>query len=102
VGDNRRYAGYRNLYRRLRKKTMRVTVKFFTYYRSIAGTDRLTVDISDDANVAELVEKLRSQFDSPSFTLERAMPLVNKKRAIPETVLKEGDEVLLLHLMSGG
>jgi molybdopterin converting factor small subunit len=102
VGDNRRYAGHRNLYRRLRKKIMRVTVKFFTYYRSIAGTDRVTVDISDDANVAELVEKLRSQFNSPSFTLERAMPLVNKKRAIPETVLKEGDEVLLLHLMSGG
>ena len=81
---------------------MRVTVKFFTYYRSITGTDRLVVDISDAATVAELVEKLRSQFDSSSFTLERAMPLVNEKRAIPETVLKEGDEVLLLHLMSGG
>lgn len=81
---------------------MRIIVKFFTYYRSIAGTDRLAVDLSDNVTVAELVEKLRSQFDNPSFTLEKAMPLVNKKRAIPETVLKDGDEVLLLHLMSGG
>jgi molybdopterin converting factor small subunit len=102
VGDNRLYVVHRKLYRRLRRKTMHITVKFFTYYRSITGTDRLTVDISDGANIDELVERLRSQFDSPSFTLERAMPLVNKKRATPQTVLKEGDEVLLLHLMSGG
>jgi molybdopterin converting factor small subunit len=81
---------------------MRVTVTLFTYYRRIAGTDQLTVDLSDDATVAELVEKLRIQFDNPSFTLERSIPMVNRTRVMPETALKEGDEVLLLHLMSGG
>ena len=81
---------------------MHVTVKFFSHYRERAGTDRLGVDLSAGATVSELVQKLSEELKSPTLANEPVILMVNHKHALPETGLKNGDEVLFLPLLSGG
>jgi molybdopterin converting factor small subunit len=81
---------------------MHVTVKFFSYYREMAGTDRLTVDVAEDATVGQLVHVLSEELQSPTLSQEPVILMVNHRHALPETRLEDGDEILFLPLLSGG
>ena len=81
---------------------MKVTVKFFAHFRNLAGTDMLPVTLPEGANIAALVATLAEQLDQPSLRTERALFIVNQTNATPQTVLQDGDEVLMLHLLGGG
>jgi len=81
---------------------MKVTVKLFAHLRSIAGTDQLRVDLVKGATVAELLDHLSKTIDSPALTDNSTSVMVNQKNAGPETMLKDGDEVLLLPIIGGG
>ena len=81
---------------------MQVIVKFFSFFRPITGTDRLSVDLVEGATLAELLNLLSEKFDSPSLASHPAIMMVNHKNALPETILREGDDVLLLPLLGGG
>ena len=81
---------------------MEVTVKLFAHLRTIAGTDRLRVDLDEGATVAELLDHLSKTIDSPALTDNSASVMVDQKNAGPETILKDGDEVLLLPIIGGG
>jgi MoaD family protein len=81
---------------------MKVTVKLFAHLRSIAGTDQLRVDLDEGATVAELLDHLGRTIDSPALTDNSTSVMVDQKNAERETVLKDGDEVLLLPIIGGG
>ena len=81
---------------------MQVTVKFFSFFRHIAGIDQLSVDLPEGSALAELLNALSEKFGSPSFITEKAVIMVNHKNAFPETILKDGDDILLLPLLGGG
>ena len=81
---------------------MQVTVKFFSFFRHIAGTDQLSIDLPEGATLAGLLNALREKLDSPSLTNEGVIMMVNHKNASPETILREGDDVLLLPILGGG
>ena len=83
-------------------QTMQVNVKFFSYLRQITGTDQLSVDLAEKATVADLLKSLNEKFDGLSIKDERTSIMVNHKNVFPHTILKEGDQVLLLPIMEGG
>ena len=81
---------------------MQVTVKLFSYFRQIAGTDQLALDLVEGATVADLLELLSEKLDSTALTGKSASLMINQKNAAPETTLTDGDEVLLLPIVGGG
>ena len=81
---------------------MEVTVKLFAHLRTIAGSDRLCVDLDEGATVSELLDHLSKTIDSPALTDDSASVMVDQKNAERETILKDGDEVLLLPIIGGG
>ena len=81
---------------------MEVTVKLFAHLRIIAGTDQLRVDLDEGAKVADLLDALSKKLDSPALTDNSASVMIDQKNAGPETILKDGDEVLLLPIIGGG
>jgi MoaD family protein len=81
---------------------MKVTVKLFAHLRSIAGTDQLRVDLVEGATVSELLDHLSKTIDNPALTDNSASVMVDQKNAERETILKDGDEVLLLPIIGGG
>ncbi len=81
---------------------MQVTVKFFSYLRQITGTDQISVELTEMTTVADLVKRLEEKFDGLSIKDEQTSIMVNHKIVSPHTILKEGDQVLLLPIMEGG
>jgi molybdopterin converting factor small subunit len=81
---------------------MKVTVKFLAHFKNLAGTDTLGVTLPEGANIAALVATLAEQLNQPALRNERALFIVNQTNSTPETVLQDGDEVLMLHLIGGG
>ena len=81
---------------------MQVTVKFFSYFGQIVGTDRLSVDLADGALVEDLLNLLSLQFDNPVLKNEQVVILINQKHASLQSILNENDHVLLLPVLGGG
>ena len=81
---------------------MHVTVKFFSYLQPITGTDQISVDLADRAMVSELINSLSEKYNSLALKNDQISVMVNHKIVFPHTILKEGDQVLLLPIMEGG
>jgi molybdopterin synthase sulfur carrier subunit len=81
---------------------MEVTVKLFAHLRNIAGTNQLRVDLVEGATVADLLDNLSKTIDSPALTDNSTSVMIDHKNAGPETILMDGDEVLLLPIIGGG
>ena len=78
---------------------MRVSVRLFAGLRERAGTDRLDVELSDGATVADLLAVL------PATAVGDPMPCVvavNREYSPGSAVLTAGDEVALVPPVSGG
>ncbi|MGA3086234.1 MAG: MoaD/ThiS family protein [Thermodesulfobacteriota bacterium] len=81
---------------------MIVTVKFFSFLRQIVGVDQVSVNLIDEATVADLLKSLSVTFNSLPLKTEQMAIMVNHKNVFLHTILKEGDQVLLLPIMEGG
>ena len=81
---------------------MQVTIKFFSFFCQIVGTDRLSVDLADGAVVSDLLNSLSNQFDNPLLKNEQVVILINKKNTSLQTILNENDNILLLPVLGGG
>ena len=81
---------------------MRITVKLFSYLRQIAGTDQVSVDLSEPARIEDLLNVLGDQFNDSNFKNDQMAIMVNHKNVFLDTPLKDGDQVLLLPIMDGG
>ena len=81
---------------------MQVTVKFFSFLQSITGQARLSVELPEGTALAELSSSLYRQFDGLAAIEHQTVMLINRQRASPETILRQGDDVLLLPFLGGG
>lgn len=81
---------------------MEVTVKFFSYCRTMAGTDKLSTGLPEGATIADLMDELRRTLGKPDLGKEEITFMVNHKQASLETALKDKDEIALLYIIGGG
>jgi molybdopterin converting factor small subunit len=81
---------------------MQVTVKFFSFFSQIAGTDRLSVDLADGTSVSDLLNYLSIQFDNQLLKNDQVVILINQKQASIQSILNENDYVILLPVLGGG
>jgi molybdopterin converting factor small subunit len=79
-----------------------VTVRFVSSLGALAGTDEASIELPGGATVASLIDALPKRFPALLQVAERAAYLVNARRADRETVLADGDRVLVLQLLGGG
>jgi MoaE-MoaD fusion protein len=80
---------------------MRVSVRLFAGLRERAGTDRLEVELPDDARVADV---LAAMAGTPVGALRarECVVAVNREYANADEPLRAGDEVALVPPVSGG
>jgi molybdopterin converting factor small subunit len=81
---------------------MRVTVKFFSFLQSITGQSRIGIELPEGARLADLTSSLHEQFDPLASVKHQVVTLINHESALPEDVLRDGDEILLLPFLGGG
>lgn len=81
---------------------MKVTVKFFSFLQRITGEARLSIELPERAALSDLVSVLHRQFDGLASVMDQVVLLVNQQSVAPETILREGDDVLLLPFLGGG
>jgi len=79
---------------------MKVKVRLFAHYREIAGLGETTLELPEDARLADAQRALEAAF--PELELSGGMAAVNEELARPETPLHEGDELAFLPPVSGG
>jgi molybdopterin converting factor small subunit len=81
---------------------MNVTVKYFSFLQHITGRFQQSVALPDGARLADLLSSLDGQYDQLASVKHQMVMLVNQQSAIPETVLRDGDDILLLPFLGGG
>lgn len=81
---------------------MRITVKFMSQIRVLAGTGEAVVELPEGGTVAHLFRLLRESFPDIFPLAEQAIIMANHKIVAPETGLQDGDQVMLLQLLGGG
>src|SRR3954470_13564536 len=80
---------------------MRVSVRLFAGLRERAGTDRLEIELPDDARVADVLAAMAS---TPVGALRdrECVVAVNREYASADAPVRAGDEVALVPPVSGG
>jgi sulfur-carrier protein len=81
---------------------MIVRVHLFARAKDLAGTDVLSLDLTANADVAELRRRLAEQVPSLATLLQRSALAVNQEFARDEQKLSADTEIALLPPVSGG
>ena len=81
---------------------MRIDVLFFAAAREKAGTERLSVDLPDGANVADLWRRLGDERPALASILPSCRAAVDEAFMPMTTVLRDGATVAVLPPVSGG
>lgn len=81
---------------------MNITVKILSPLKELAGTGETSVELPDRATITDLLVTLREPFPDLFPAAERAMYMANHKIVSRETVLNDGDQVMLLQPLGGG
>ena len=81
---------------------MRITVKFMSQIRLLAGTGEAVVELPEGATVADLFDQLRESFPAIFPVAEHTVVMANHKIVTSKTALSDGDQVMLLQLLGGG
>lgn len=66
------------------------------------GANDLVIDVGDSTSCAELRSHLRERYPGLVASLEHARFAVNSEFAEDDRVIRAGDEVALIGLVSGG
>ena len=80
---------------------MRVSVRLFAGLRERAGTDRLEVELPEDARVADVLAAMAGTAVGEVRPRE-CVVAVNREYAAPDEPVRAGDEVALVPPVSGG
>jgi len=75
---------------------------FFAQYRDYAGADEISVELPEEASVADLVDRLRARASGLSKLPSRPVVAVNMDYAPLATALRDGDEVAFIPPVAGG
>jgi molybdopterin converting factor subunit 1 len=81
---------------------MKVKVKFFAILRERAGTAEVIKDVPEGSTVADVWAMLQRDYPKLSVPGIRMLYAVNQSYVAPESLLKDGDEVVFIPPVSGG
>ena len=81
---------------------MKVDVKLFAVARELAGCDRVTVELADCANVADLRNGLAIAIPGLAPLLPQIMFAVNSDYASDTTPIPPGADIACIPPVSGG
>ncbi len=81
---------------------MKVNVKFFALYRELVGLRETQADLPQGSTALDLWQLYAASHPQLAPNLPHTKFAVNGQYTTPETVLKEGDEVVFIPPVSGG
>lgn len=81
---------------------MKVTVKLFAGIREAIGRGEVTLDLPNQATVADLEDRLSRDFPVVRVFLPTLVWAVNEDYVVRDHALREGDQVALIPPISGG
>jgi molybdopterin synthase catalytic subunit len=81
---------------------MRVRILFFGMLKDLLVKASDSVEVADGSSVGDMLTEYARGFPQLKEALPSLAVAVNQHYAVPETVLKQGDEVALLPPVSGG
>ncbi|MDJ0735202.1 MAG: molybdopterin converting factor subunit 1 [Nostocaceae cyanobacterium] len=84
------------------KLTITITVKLFAVYQEAYGVSELTLEFPENTSVEAVREYLIKEHPQLSKWRDVTRFGVNFNFAEPDTILQDGDEVVLIPPVSGG
>lgn len=81
---------------------MQIRIRYFASLREIVGMNEENLSMAEGASVTEARALLLERYPRLENALARAVCAVNHQYVSPETVLKEGDEVVFIPPVGGG
>lgn len=82
--------------------TIQVTVKLFAAYQEVYGLPELQFELPAGATVAEVRDRILAERPELAGWRDVTKFGINLEQAEPDTVLQDGDEVVLIPPVSGG
>lgn len=82
--------------------TVKVTVKLFAAYQEAYGSSELTLEFPQNTPVAAVRDRLISEQPQLSQWRDLTRFGINLQFVEPDTLLQDGDEVVLVPPVSGG
>ena len=79
-----------------------VTVKLFAAYQEAYGLSELKLEFPNDTPVSQVLERLSADRPQLEQWRDRTRFGINLEFATPDTILQDGDEVVLIPPVSGG
>ncbi|MTJ08385.1 MoaD/ThiS family protein [Anabaena sp. UHCC 0204] len=79
-----------------------VTVKLFAAYQEVCGVSELVLDLSDGTPVKAVCDRLIAEHPELSKWRELTRFGINFQFVEPDTILQNGDEVVLIPPVNGG
>ncbi|MCG8367074.1 MAG: MoaD/ThiS family protein [Pseudanabaenales cyanobacterium] len=84
------------------KSTITITVKLFAAYQEAYGVPELTLELPEGTLVLAVQERLIAEHPELEQWRDLTRFGVNLQFAEPDTMLQDGDEVVLIPPVSGG
>lgn len=81
---------------------MNVRVLLFASLRELAATGELALELDSDAQVGEVLARLRERMPKAEGLLDRSALAVNEEYASANARLRDGDVVAVIPPVSGG
>lgn len=78
---------------------MKVSVKLLS---SVKTTESITLKLDENATVEILLMSLKENKEFKTLDSNESIIIINKKRGSLETILHDGDSVLILQPIAGG
>ena len=79
-----------------------ITVKLFAAYQEAYGQSEVVLEVAAGMTVGEVGDRIRHPFPALQSLAEVTRYGVNRGFVDPNTVVQEGDEVVLIPPVSGG
>jgi len=83
-------------------RSMTVRLLFFAVLRDIAGTDERELSVTEGTTASEVWEMLRRSYAKLAEYSQPPMIAINESYALPDSVLREGDELAFIPPVAGG
>jgi molybdopterin synthase sulfur carrier subunit len=84
------------------KAMMQITVKLFAVYQEVYGVPELQLQFPEGVTVAAVRDRLLAERPELEGWRNLTQFGINLEAASPDTVLQDGDEVVLIPPVSGG
>lgn len=84
------------------QSTVTVTVKLFAAYQEVCGESELVLTLPQGTPVAVVGDRLRGEHPALNQWQNLTRYGINLQFVPPDTVLEDGDEVVLIPPVSGG